>query len=68
MAKIITITIGLTESVNVAPYEYIKPSVQLTAEVEPDETYDEVFDGLKEELKTRMTQMVNMIKSDYDLA
>ncbi len=67
MAKIITITIGLTERVNVAPYEYIKPSVQLTAEVEPGESYDEVFDGLKVELKTRMDQMVEHVKADYGL-
>ncbi len=67
MAKIITITIGLTESVNVAPYEYIKPSVQLTAEVEQGETYDEVFDGLKVELKNRMDQMVEHVRADYGL-
>ena len=67
MAKITTITIGLTESVNVAPYEYIKPSVQLTAAVEPGESYDDVYDELKKELKVRMTDMVDHIRADYGI-
>jgi len=66
MAKIITITVGLTESVNTAPYTYVKPEISLTAEVGIDESYDDVFKALNDELKDRMKLMVARIESgDY---
>jgi len=64
MAKIIQITVGLTESVNTAPYTYIKPEISLTAEVQSGESYDEVFTALNDELKERMDKMVAMIEAD----
>ena len=66
MAKIITITVGLTESVNTAPYTYVKPEISLTAKVAPDESYDDVFKALNAELKDRMELMISRIESgDY---
>jgi len=66
MAKIINITVGLTESVNTAPYTYVKPEISLTAEVGIDESYDDVFKALNDELKDRMKLMVARIESgDY---
>jgi len=68
MARIVHIEIGLTESVNVEPYVYIKPSVNLRAELQEGDNYDEVFEGLRKELKERMGLMVDQIKADYEMA
>ena len=66
MAKIIKITVGLTESVNTAPYTYVKPEISLQAEVGEGESYDEVFEALNLELKERMELMVKRIEAgDY---
>jgi hypothetical protein len=64
MAKIVTITVGLTESVNTAPYTYVKPEISLTAEVSPEDDYDEVFKELNKELKKRMQDMIEKIESE----
>ncbi len=66
MAKIIQITVGLTESVNTAPYTYIKPEISLTAEVGATESYDEVFEALNAELKERMDRMIAQIEHDNE--
>ncbi len=66
MAKIITITVGLTESVNTAPYTYVKPEISLTAEVSPNESYDDVFEALNSELKERMETMIAQIEQDSE--
>ncbi len=66
MAKIIQITVGLTESVNTAPYTYVKPEISLTAEVSPNESYDEVFEALNAELKERMDKMIAQIEHDSE--
>jgi len=66
MAKIVTITVGLTESVNTAPYTYIKPEISLTAEVGTNESYDDVFEALNQELKERMDKMIAQIEQDYE--
>lgn len=64
MSNIIQITVGLTESVNTAPYTYIKPEISLTAEVTEGESYDDVFNALNLELKERMAVMVAQIEAD----
>ena len=64
MAKIITITVGLTESVNTAPYTYIKPEIQLTARVEEGDSYDEVFAQLNKELEERMAIQIARIEDE----
>ena len=66
--KIRQIEIGLTESVNVEPYVYIKPTVALRAELEPKDSYDDVFEELRKELKARMHILVEQIKADYDVS
>lgn len=64
MAKIIQITVGLTESVNTAPYTFVKPEISLTAEVGEGESYDDVFNALNIELKERMELMIAQIEQD----
>jgi len=64
MARIVKVTVGLTESVNTAPYTYVKPEISLTAEVGAKESYDEVFKALNEELKERMHKMIAQIEAD----
>lgn len=64
MAKIITITVGLTESVNTAPYTFIKPEISLTAEVGVNDNYDAVFADLNTELKERMKTMIAQIETE----
>ena len=64
MARITSITVGLTDSVKVAEYTIIKPHISLTAEVGKDDSYDDVFAQLNEELKARMEAMVDQIKEE----
>lgn len=64
MAKIVQITVGLTESVNTAPYTYVKPEISLTAEVQAGDSYDTVFADLNAELKERMKVMIAQIEAD----
>ena len=67
MAKITSITVGMTESVNTAPYTYVKPEISLTAEVGKGESYDEVFEALNQELNERMETMIEEIKKNANL-
>ena len=64
MANIIQITVGLTESVNTAPYTYVKPEISLTAEVGKNDSYDSVFADLQAELDERMKTMIAQIEND----
>ena len=64
MARITSITVGLTDSVKTAAYTYIKPEISLTAEVGENDSYDDIFAQLNEELKARMEAMVNQIKEE----
>ena len=58
MAKVIRVTVGLTESVNTAPYTYIKPEISLTAELQEGDSLDDVIRDLNDELKERMDKMI----------
>ena len=64
--KIVEVTIGITDSVKLAPYEYAKPELHMTVQVDegedPQQIIEQVTDGLIEDLGL----MKAKIKADYD--
>jgi len=61
--KITEVTVGLTTSVNIAPYEYAKPELSMTAQVEEGETAKEVIAKLKELVSEELTRTVEILKA-----
>ena len=61
--KITEVTVGLTTSVNIAPYEYAKPELSLTATVEENETPEEVIGKLKELVGKELTKTCEILKA-----
>jgi len=63
MAKIIQVTVGLTTSVNIAPYEYAKPELSMTATLDEGETVEEAIAQLKELVSVELTKTVEILKA-----
>jgi len=63
MAKIIQVTVGLTTSVNIAPYEYAKPELSMTATLDEGETVEEAIAQLKELVSVELTKTVELLKA-----
>ena len=61
--KIIEVTVGLTTSVNIAPYEYAKPELSMTAQIDDNETVEEVIASLKEKVSVELTKTVEILKA-----
>ena len=59
------ITIGITDSVKLAPYEYAKPEVRLTAQVEDGESAEKVKASLTERVKDELAKLSAQLKADY---
>ena len=64
MATIKEITLGITESVQVGDYSYIKPSMSITATINPGESYDDAFQDVSDELTERMAKLVEKIRKE----
>jgi len=62
--KIKEVTIGLTTSVKIAPYEYAKPEVSLTAIVEDGESYTEVVEDLKAKVSDELNKIVAVLQAE----
>ena len=63
MAKITQVTVGLTTSVNIAPYEYAKPELSMTATLDEGETVEEAIAQLKELVSVELTKTVEILKA-----
>jgi len=68
MATVKEITMGITSSVKVDKFQYVKPQVAITVMVDPTEDYDEALAILRTEVKERMAELITDIKDEYDMA
>ena len=62
--KITEVTVGLTRSVKIAPYEYAKPELSMTAQLEDGETVEAVIALLKEKISKELTKTVANLSGD----
>ena len=63
--KITEVTVGLTTSVNIAPYEYAKPELSMTAQLEDGDTVEEVIASLRAQVSAELTRVVNILRADH---
>jgi len=63
MAKITSVTVGLTTSVKIAPYEYVKPEFSMTAQLEKWDKASEIIAELKELVNTELAKTAEILKA-----
>lgn len=60
------ITVGITDSVKLAPYEYAKPEVRLTVQLEEDDVPKEVVSILTRQAKAELKEISTKLQEDYN--
>jgi len=66
MAKITQVTVGLTDSVKVADYKYVKPHISMTAVLDDGDTLEDVLEELRVEVNLRMQEAKEEIGINYE--
>ncbi len=51
MAKVVKVSYSRETSVKISQYQYIKPTIEVTAMVEEGEEFDDVFQAVKHKVK-----------------
>ncbi len=62
--RITEITIGLTTSVKIAPYEYAKPEFSATASVDEGDKVEDVITYLKEVVNQELTKITERLQNE----
>ena len=62
--QITTVTVGLTTSVKIAPYEYAKPEYSLTANLEDGDSLEQVTTELKKLVSDELSRICAILVAE----
>jgi len=64
MATVKTITVGIETSIKLAEYQYIKPRIDITYELDPMEKPGFVMEAARERLVSEMTKLEAYVREN----